>query len=624
MKKRLLCIIMVCFMVLPLILTSCGDELTPQEIATKNFQDADVALTLSLWIPTDSDPDSEDFKLRVKAVEDAINDILRSENKSTAIDIVAVKDSEYEQKLSQRFDEIREAEKTNETAYQTAEKYKNEAIKNELTGLYEMAYPPVLDTQLDIFLVRGYNNYITYINNQDAYKLNEFFVEGKVYNGLFKLIRNQFIDASKVDGGYYAIPNNHEYSEKAQYILVNKELFDAYSDIEWADVTDLYSLKSFIESVGAQNVESVVPFVGSIDNVPGVIYLDKDNLIAGGLSNSYVDEATGKTVYTPDFVYNLDEYKNYMEFYKSLDEQGFVKDSLVEGKKAAVQVLNGNICDLEKYSDCYSIQVLDLYADLDDVFASMFAVSSHSANHDRAMQVLYMLQDNSVIRTLLQYGIEDVDYTLSTNEDNETIINVNENSAYKMNILYTGNGYRTYLGDGFSIADWDAIKDANLLVQLHPYLSSLTYIAQGKLTQEQKEQYSALISQLTAKNALVKEAFESMTLEDFKSIYSALDETIEEMKTKLAEYQANFDDYNGRVEQAKKDLENATTDAEKNTAQSTIDRYQPRVDTYAARVTEYKAKLEIAQKYEAVNSAVADASQEDLLKLYKKIYESAK
>ena len=72
------------------------------------------------------------------------------------------------------------------------------------------------------------------------------------------------------------------------------------------------------------------------------------------------------------------------------------------------------------------------------------------------------------------------------------------------------------------------------------------------------------------------------------------------------------------------DFENATTEEEKATAQSTIDRYQPRVDTYAARVAEYQAKLDLASRYEALNVAVSDDMQDDLLKLYKKIYETAK
>ena len=613
---------MTLFMILPLILTSCGDDLTPEEIATKNFQDADVALTLSLWIPTDSDTESDAFKLRLQAVEDAINDILRSNNYSTELDIIAVKDSEYEAKLSDRFEEIREAEKTQGTAYQKAEDYKNKAQKNEQTGLYELAYPDVIDTQLDIFLVRGYDNYITYINNKDAYKLNEFFVEGKVYNALFKLIRNQFIESTKVDGGYYAIPNNHEFSKKAQYVLVNKELFDTYSNVNWEDVTDLYALQSYIESIGASGLDLVVPFVGTVNDVPGVIYLDKENLIASSIK---INAETGEVFTEPEFLYELDEYRSYMTFYKTLAANSYVKDALAEGEKAAVQILNGNAIDVEKYADEYYVmQTIDLYAEIDDVFSSMFAVSEHSVNHDRSMQILYLLQDNAEIRTLLQYGIEDVDYSLALNDEKETVIKVKEDCAYKMNILYTGNGYRTYPGDGMSMDDWDEIKDANLEVVLHPFLNAQKYIAQGKLTEEQAIQLSALLTSLTEKNIQAKEIFDTMPLEDFINIFDAIEEPVDEILSKLEGAKASLEENKAELAKAQEMYDKAEKEADRESAQRQIDRYQQRVDRYTNDVAKYQSIYDYATKYASLNEIVLDANQKELLKLYGKICEASK
>ena len=169
MKKMLMCFIVAMLMILPLILTSCGDELTPEEIANANFQEADKALTLSMWLPVpqvDTDGDGvkdgldSNFSTRLNAVESAFNDFLRSNNYCTELEIVAIDEKEYYSKLNERFESVKEAEKTNGKAYLTANKYVNHAVKNETTGIFEMAYPDVLDTQLDIFFVGDFENYV--------------------------------------------------------------------------------------------------------------------------------------------------------------------------------------------------------------------------------------------------------------------------------------------------------------------------------------------------------------------------------------------------------------------------------------------------------------------------------
>ena len=57
MKKRLLCIIMLTVMIVPLVLTACGQE---EEDKMKDIilgggdNEIDRALTLSIWLPTDA------------------------------------------------------------------------------------------------------------------------------------------------------------------------------------------------------------------------------------------------------------------------------------------------------------------------------------------------------------------------------------------------------------------------------------------------------------------------------------------------------------------------------------------------------------------------------------------
>ena len=91
------------------------------------------------------------------------------------------------------------------------------------------------------------------------------------------------------------------------------------------------------------------------------------------------------------------------------------------------------------------------------------------------MSVLYQLYTNSKLCTILQYGIEDVDYVLdkSVDENNPTIQLVkNEQGqlAYDMSGLTLGNGYVTYKGEGSVIDDWDYEKAVNYDSKVSKYI----------------------------------------------------------------------------------------------------------------------------------------------------------
>ena len=118
MLKKLTFLFLVLSLCLPFVLVSCGDELTDEEIANANFQEADTALTLSMWLPASveytvdtngdgvADQFNENFVTRLNAVEEAINDYLRSNAYCTEIDLVVVNEKDYYNQLSAKFDNI--------------------------------------------------------------------------------------------------------------------------------------------------------------------------------------------------------------------------------------------------------------------------------------------------------------------------------------------------------------------------------------------------------------------------------------------------------------------------------------------------------------------------------------
>ena len=517
MKKSLLCLVVMALLVLPVLLTSCGDDMTAEDIANANFQKADTALTLSLWLPVsptvDSNGDGVNDKLdnrfdeRLQAVEGKINDYLRSNNYCTKIEIVAVLEDQYYGQLTQKFDSIKEIEKTDGKAHFVADKYVNHAVKNEETQVFEMAYPELLDQQLDIFFVGGYDNYINYINSKDTQALNDFFTEGQVFNDLLKKIRSVYFEAMKVDKFYYAIPNNHMYAEKGQYILVNKELYDTYSEAKWDDKYTLNDFKSYIQLIGEADIEGVVPYCGSVSDIPGIVFLDEENMIVAKLDQ--VKTINGKVTFYPDqYLPDLDDYKTFLKFYYGLDGLGYVSETLDKDQVAAVRLYEGNLIDISDKDNYYIIETIPPYADVDTLYSSMFAISTHSANYERSMQILYLLQENTEIRTLLQYGIVEEDYDMGT-VNGETVI-YTKNSGYHMDLLYTGNCYRTYPASGVPMSYWDEVKESNLKTEIFPFMNYQQAIKYGTFKQETMDKYNELVALYKDYNAKLKEAYDNI------------------------------------------------------------------------------------------------------------------
>ena len=628
MKKGLLCLIVAMLMVLPLLLASCGDEMTAEEIANANFQKADKALTLSVWLPVkptvDSDGDgvadaldyrfygTKEEKGRLEMVEEAINDYLLSNNYSTKLDFVFYTEDEYYTKLTEKFAEIKELEKTGITAKLQADKYVNHAEKDPETGLYKMAYPSVLDQQLDIFFVGGYDNYTNYIENGDVHALDKFFTEGQTYNCLFKMIRSAFLDATKINGSYYGIPNNHVFSEKGQYVLVDKNLYDTYANIKWDDTYTLLDLEFFINTIGENNLEGVIPYCGTKDDVPGVIYLDKENLIAATTYDATTNEETGKTTFYTMHLPQYQGYKDYLSFYFGLEEKGYVSNT--SNSTAAVRMFNGNLVDIENRDDYYIIETIPPYASVDSVFSSMFAISSHSANHERAMQMLQLLYENDTLRTLLQSGVEDVDYKKGV-VDGETVI-YTKDSGYNMELLYTGNCYRTYPASGVPMSYWDFVKDYNLETQLHPFFWYQLKMHNNEFPDSTMEKLDGFMAILGEANVNAKLAIEAIDADIYAEWLNGRNASYYNRAITTA--RNNYDKAKTAYDAAKAAYDSAATQEAKDEALAEMQNQQAKMDEQNKLLNTYINVQFIA------NVTASDLVQQinDLLNLYQEMYQS--
>ena len=515
MKKRLLCLLLALMMVVSLVLTSCSDEKTDDEIRKENVCAGDTAYTLSLWIPTNSDTTSEAFQKRLEAVEAEINALIATKN--TKIEIVAVSDAEYDSKLMQKFSGIKASQLVK--PIEIGKNYVNDAEKyppNSPDYFYKLKYPEILENQIDICLIRDYATYSKLANDGMLYALNPYVTsESASYPRFKKLIRNEIITPLVINKNLYAVPNNRAYAEdNFQYVLINKEL--AGEDFEIDTITGVLDCEALIDQIGAAGTTGVVPFVGTEKDAPGVLYwADEQSLITS--TNSSV---------APGSIFDNEAYMAYTTLYKSLKDKNYVKEALGEGEKAGVMIYNGTKAGAEAYAkDYYLVKTGNPVMTEEDVYGSMFAISDYSINYDRAMSFLYLLYTNTEIRTLLQYGIKDTDYELDYSEDEndpkiKLIRDENGNVVYDMNNDYTGNGYKTYREDGSVIDDWDYVKSVNYDATVSNYLHFLSNYNKSA-SAAQKSKVDALVTSLKALNAEIFAEISAMSSEEFESFKEA-------------------------------------------------------------------------------------------------------
>ena len=495
MKKRILSLFLVLLMLLAVAITGCSDEKTDDEKRRENASAGDTAFTLSVWIPTNSNSEDPAFLTRLAAVEAAINTKIATDN--TKIKLVAVSDSLYEQKLAEKLAQSQAS--TLAKPIVVGKDYKNDAEpvypdeNNKEDYFYQLKFPEVLDNQLDICLIRDYSTYASFVNKGYLYSLNSYITsESASYPRFKKIIKNDLISSLVINKNLYAVPNNRDYArDEYKFILINKELADSTGvTIDVNDIKTILDCEELINKIGALGVAGVVPFVGTENDAPGLIHWGAD------ADKSVIVSTNDSTA--PTTVLDNEAYLNYTLLYKKLVESGFAKSSLADGEKAGVSFVEGTLSSVEEYAnDYYVIKTETPVLDEEAVYGSMFAISEYSIDYDRAMTVLYALNTDSEIRTLLQYGIQDVDYTLDYTEDEENptiklVRDANGNIIYNMNNDYTGNGYITYREEGTTFDDWNYVKSVNYDSKVSKYLHFMTNYK--KATTEEQRVADALLA----------------------------------------------------------------------------------------------------------------------------------
>lgn len=536
MNKKLMCLFLSTAMLLGM-LAGCSSNAGNEEDveATADTEESSrISMTLSLWLPTNEGTTEEAIEL----TEAAINKLTQAKY-DTAIELHAIPRSEYQAAIDARLDEIAKTLEEREIAAEEkrkqakelqaqgieteAEEETTETVAEEETyvndlGITVIKYPEVSDTQMDIFLVQGYENYVRYIENEQIQQLDsELSGNSKI---LKTYIYPTFLTLAK-EGGTYAIPNNHPVGQY-DYLLVNKELVDKF-DYDGKSLNTLLKCQDFIKDMGylkdngEEALADVTPLLGEVDPA-NMKYWSIDgewSIIATQITNSM----SYSTKAAPKSIFSTTVYTNTVTLMKELKEAGWVGDGVVdEGEKFAVGIVSGDASVAEKYGDDYYVNI---YAKPmmteEDAYGAMFAVSSYSKSLSRSMEIITYLNTSSDIRTILQYGVEGVHWQY--NRDNPEVIDILSDD-YSMNLLETGNVYMTYPGEGIPMSYWDYGKQQNLDSISSPYIKfGDSYITDAN---------RAKLEELADLSKSYKERIDAMSAEEFKDAISTFKSEVKE------------------------------------------------------------------------------------------------
>ncbi len=558
MSKKLLCMFLCLIMMLVPVLTACNntDEAEKEGTAAEEKTTREP-LTLSLWIPTNENTTEEALEL----VEAEINRLTTAKY-NTAIELNAIAEDEYEAMIENKLTSIDDVKRAAEEAAESERLQQiadaeagiirdgNEALLESQSGNETeeapekeeasedddvVVYPEVEDDQLDIFLVKGYDSYMDYVENELVEPLDMAIAE--VGSKLRSYIYPTFLELAKVNSSTYGIPNNHVIGEY-EYLLVNKELVEKY-DYSPEELTTLTECEAFIKDIGSQNIKGVTPLLGQCEPA-NMVYFSSN----GGWSLIGAQIKSGTSYKNPTaFPVNVITETDYPVVYgmmKRLNKLGYVGDGNLENnKKFAVGVVSGDYTVAEQYADDYYINIHAApMATVDDVFESVFCVSSYTKNVTRAVEILTYLNTDETFRTVLQYGVEGTHWR-SKLESGETVIDI-ISEDYAMNIVDTGNVYLTYPAEGVSMNAWKDAMQQNLDSVANPYigfdakfkeqigfakineLTTLSNQYMNKLNDLDAEGYDAGISGIVVElqlNALLKGLLSEEIVEGFDSSF---------------------------------------------------------------------------------------------------------
>lgn len=461
MRKKLICLLLcLVSIILPLAMTGCGES--DENDGTDEESAARAAVSVNLWLISEKEVSAE----TEAAIEEALNEITQSKY-TTKVDLVYFTADEYDAALDAKLAAVKQYKDKHASteivlpgiaaSTETTEETTAETIVNEL-GQRLLRYPDINDGQLDIIFVSGKD------------KLNALAAAGELtaldtdLNSSSKILKEyiypSFLEQTKYNKNTYAIPVNHSIGQYT-YLLINRALADKYY-IDASSLNSFAACADLIREIG-NNEQGVAPVLAYADPVNMHYWLGGDT---PSLFVSYVPaNATLGSRTTMRCAFDNTSFTDHMLLMKECEDHGWFAADPASAENFGVAIMTGGYELREEYADEYEVKVLTTPTLTDEIaYESMFAVSAYTANLDRAMEIITLLNTDADAKNLLQYGVEGVNYEF---DDNGALVYLNDD--YRMNNLYTGNALLSYLAPGESVNSREDGKAANRDSRISPY-----------------------------------------------------------------------------------------------------------------------------------------------------------
>ena len=521
MAKRLISLMLAMLMAL-CAFTSCSDD----GDAIDNTVDEASRYTsaINLWVITESelveqastlltegyDPDdyateeklaerTEEQKAKVSAlsaelkeaweqlddISEAINKITKKQFK-TQVNVRYVTEDGYYEAVEGAFvaheEALAEAKKNGVSLIPDATQ--EETVLNEF-GIPELKYPTAYDFQVDVLFIGSAEKYREYAQNKWITEVDGL-LEDSVQISYF--VNDILLTAAFYDGSIYGVPNNNVIGQYT-YLAVNEELANYYLTTPEKLENSLFSneSKKFLDYVyNSDSEDKVYPIyseTGTVDmemlhywgyDVSGNSYVQNPETfsIFGGFY--YKDSVQGSSVGCVNVLADRLYASNIQTKIYYETTPGYITTD--PEANAAVRIVKGGY-EMRTELENMGYKVLAIEAPRatdDDVFGSMFAIGSHTKDEGRAMEIITYLNTNAEFRNLLQYGLENVNYTLKSVSDNQGVERVyaemTPTNTYVMDVAKTGNMFIAYPNSKTSVMDWEYGKLQNLDAVSYPTL----------------------------------------------------------------------------------------------------------------------------------------------------------
>lgn len=438
--KKLLCLLL-CAVMLVSVLAGCSGETDP----TASADSSRKTVTLTMWVICD-----EPVSLETEAqIEEAFNTITEADY-TTHVDFVFCTEDEYEAKLEQKFNHIKNNSDKSQPHQNPYITITNQTYRDD-EGMTRLKYPETWEYQMDIVLITSRTMLDSYIKQGRVQDITSSLnTSNKIIK---KYVNNALLNNAAINGKWYGIPNNNIIGNYT-FMLVNKNLAAkyGYEPEQFASFGVGTPAAELIEKIAEnEDTTKIAPMYG-MANYPLVKYWSKLGAdVPSVLATMYVNSTAsiGNAISAVN-VFSDANYQSFMREMFYCKENGYFVNAEKPQDTFGVAVLEGDYSFYKTYGEDYHVIPLT-YPRMEDenVFGSMFAVSSYTADLDRSMEIIRALTCETKLRNILQYGIEGTHYEI---RDDGSLKRLNHN--YMMNVNYTGNVFKAYPEEGMTPNYW--------------------------------------------------------------------------------------------------------------------------------------------------------------------------